>query len=143
MPKLYSELLDKAFGDYYYAPPTTLLTGKQQQSSGCTPELIPCKGARIVQIAETDNADILNCGTIKKITAGYIALIREAVAEVNRLQGKIERILDGKIEIPDIAIPQNPMAGDLVLSKEAVSQAVKTIRDGAASKSFAKALEIG
>jgi enoyl-CoA hydratase/3-hydroxyacyl-CoA dehydrogenase len=82
-------------------------------------------------------------GIIKKITAGYIALIQEAVAEVKRLKGKIGRILDGKIEIPDITVPQNPVAGDLVLSKEAVSQVVKTIRDGAASKSFAKALEIG
>ncbi len=82
-------------------------------------------------------------GIIKKITAEYIALIQEAVAEVKRLKGKIGRILDGKIEIPDITVPQNPVAGDLVLSKEAVSQVVKTIRDGAASKSFAKALEIG
>jgi len=82
-------------------------------------------------------------GIIKKITAGYAALIREAVAEVNRLQGKIERIPDGKIEIPDIMIPQNPMAGELVLSKEAVFQAVQTIKDSAASKSFAKALELG
>ncbi|MDP6394271.1 MAG: 3-hydroxyacyl-CoA dehydrogenase NAD-binding domain-containing protein [Desulfobacterales bacterium] len=82
-------------------------------------------------------------GIIKKITAGYIALIQEAVAEVKRLKGKIGRTLDGKIEIPDITVPQNPVAGDLVLSKEAVSQVVKTIRDGAASKSFAKALEIG
>jgi P4 family phage/plasmid primase-like protien len=65
-----AEMLDKAFGDYYYSPPTTLLTGKQQQSSGCTPELIPCKGARVVQISETDNADILNCGTMKKLTGG-------------------------------------------------------------------------
>jgi P4 family phage/plasmid primase-like protien len=65
-----AEMLDKAFGDYYYSPPTTLLTGKQQQSSGPTPELIPCKGARVVQISETDNADILNCGTMKKLTGG-------------------------------------------------------------------------
>jgi P4 family phage/plasmid primase-like protien len=65
-----AEMLDKAFGDYYYTPPTTLLTGKQQQSSGCTPELIPCKGSKVVQISETDNADILNCGTMKKLTGG-------------------------------------------------------------------------
>lgn len=65
-----AEMLDKSFGDYYYTPPTTLLTGKQQQSSGPTPELIPCKGARVVQISETDNVDILNCGTMKKLTGG-------------------------------------------------------------------------
>ncbi|MFQ5484984.1 MAG: enoyl-CoA hydratase-related protein, partial [Desulfobacterales bacterium] len=85
----------------------------------------------------------MKIGIIKKITAGYSALMREAVAEVKRLQGSIRRITDGEIEIPDISIPQNPMAGDLVLSKEAVTQTVKTIIDGAASKSFAKALELG
>lgn len=65
-----ADLLERAFGDYYYTPPTTILTGKQQQSSGATAELLPCKGARVVVISETDNADVLNCGTMKKLTGG-------------------------------------------------------------------------
>jgi len=65
-----ADLLNHAFGDYFYSPPTSLLTGKQQQSSGPTPELVPCKGARAVVISETGNADILNCGTMKKLTGG-------------------------------------------------------------------------
>jgi len=65
-----ADLLEKAFGDYYYSPPTSLLTGKQQQSSGATAELIPCKGARVVQASETGNEDTMNCGTMKKMTSG-------------------------------------------------------------------------
>jgi len=63
-------LLELAFGDYFYTPPTTLLTGKQQQSSGATAELMPTKGARAVAISETDNSDVLNCGVMKKLTGG-------------------------------------------------------------------------
>ena len=65
-----ADLLERAFGDYYYTPPTTIMTGKQQQSAGATAELIPCKGARVVVVSETDNADVLNCGTMKKLTGG-------------------------------------------------------------------------
>lgn len=65
-----ADLLELVFGDYYYTPPTTILTGKQQQSSGATAELMPTKGARIVVVSETDNSDVLNCGTMKKLTGG-------------------------------------------------------------------------
>lgn len=65
-----ADLLERAFGEYYYTPPTTILTGKQQQSSGATAELLPCKGAKIVVTSETDNSDVLNCGTMKKLTGG-------------------------------------------------------------------------
>ena len=65
-----ADLLELAFGDYYYTPPTTILTGKQSQSDGATAALLPCKGARIVVVSETDNADVLNCGTMKKLTGG-------------------------------------------------------------------------
>lgn len=65
-----ADLLEKAFGDYFYTPPTTMLTGKQTQSAGATAELIPCKGARVVVVSETGNEDVLNCGTMKKLTGG-------------------------------------------------------------------------
>lgn len=65
-----ADLLERAFGDYYYTPPITILTQKAAQSSQATAELIPCKGARIVVVSETDNADVLNCGTMKKLTGG-------------------------------------------------------------------------
>jgi P4 family phage/plasmid primase-like protien len=65
-----SDLLERAFGDYFYTPPTSILTGKQQSSSGATAELLPCKGARVIVVSETDNADVLNCGVMKKLTGG-------------------------------------------------------------------------
>lgn len=65
-----ADLLERAFGDYYYTPPTTMLTGKQSQGDNATASLLPCKGARAVIGSETDNADVLNCGTMKKLTGG-------------------------------------------------------------------------
>jgi enoyl-CoA hydratase / 3-hydroxyacyl-CoA dehydrogenase len=70
-------------------------------------------------------------------------LIGEAVAEVRNMQGKIKRIGEGKVDIPEITLPAEPMAGKQVLSKEAVSIVVKTIKDAAAAESFREALEIG
>ncbi len=82
-------------------------------------------------------------GMVAKIAEDFPALIAAAIDEVNHLQGKIVRISDGKIDIPDIEIPQMPKAGNQLLSKEAVSIAVKTIQAGAASESLGDALEIG
>jgi enoyl-CoA hydratase/3-hydroxyacyl-CoA dehydrogenase len=82
-------------------------------------------------------------GMISRITDDYPSLIKAAIDEVNDLQGKITRIPEGKIQVPDIKLPAEPKAGKQVLSKEAVSIAVKTIQDGAAAENFSKALEIG
>jgi enoyl-CoA hydratase/3-hydroxyacyl-CoA dehydrogenase len=82
-------------------------------------------------------------GMVGRITDDYHEMIREAVKEVNSLRGKKKRIPDGPVDIPEITIPDQPMARGLVLSKEAVSIAVKTIRDGAAADNLADALEIG
>lgn len=82
-------------------------------------------------------------GMVSKLANSYYEMIQEAVKEVNNLEGKIKRIPDGKIEIPGIEFPEEPMAGKLCLSKEAVSVVVKTIQKGAATYQFADALEIG
>jgi len=82
-------------------------------------------------------------GMVGRITDDYHEMIREAVKEVNSVQGKKKRIPDGPVDIPEITIPDQPMARGLVLSKEAVSIAVKTIKDGAAADNLADALEIG
>jgi enoyl-CoA hydratase/3-hydroxyacyl-CoA dehydrogenase len=82
-------------------------------------------------------------GMISNIADDYPSLIKAAIDEVNDLQGKITRIPEGKIQVPDIKLPADPKAGKQVLSKEAVSIAVKTIQDGAAAENFSKALEIG
>ena len=96
-----------------------------------------CLGRRITA---KEAADI---GMVKKIVDDYADVIDEAIQEVYNLQGKVQRIPDGKVEIPEITIPDQPMAGKQPLSKEAVSIAVKTVKDGAAADSFADALEIG
>ncbi len=82
-------------------------------------------------------------GMVSRIADDYPSLIAAAIDEVNSLQGKITRIAEGKIQIPDIEVPAEPKAGKQVLSKEAVSITVKTIQAGAAAESLSNALEIG
>ena len=82
-------------------------------------------------------------GIISRLANDSPSLITAAIDEVHGLQGKITRIPEGKIQIPDIKIPAEPKAGKQVLSKEAVSIAAKTIQDGAAAENLSQALEIG
>jgi enoyl-CoA hydratase/3-hydroxyacyl-CoA dehydrogenase len=82
-------------------------------------------------------------GMVKRLTDNYSELIQAAVEEVKTLRGKIRRIPDAKVDIPEITIPDKPMAGKQPLSKEAVSIVKKTVEAGAAADSFAEALEIG
>lgn len=70
-------------------------------------------------------------------------LIQTAIAEVQKLQGSISRFSDESVRIPDIQIPDEPMAGRQPLSREAVAIAAETIREGASAQSFKEALEIG
>ena len=80
---------------------------------------------------------------VSRITDDYPEMIREAVKEVNSIHGRIKRIPDRSADIPGITIPDQPMAGNLVLSKEAISIIVKTIKDGAVADNLNDALEIG
>ena len=82
-------------------------------------------------------------GMVTRIVDDYAELIKAAVKEVTNLQGKVKRISDTKVDIPEITIPDEPMAGKQPLSKEAVSIVLKTVKEGAAADSFAEALEIG
>lgn len=91
-------------------------------------------------IGAKEAADI---GMVTRLTDNYFDMIKEAVNEVSNLQGKVKPIPVGKVKIPEVEIPEKPMAGKLPLSKEAVSIAARTIRDGATAGSLAEALEIG
>jgi enoyl-CoA hydratase/3-hydroxyacyl-CoA dehydrogenase len=82
-------------------------------------------------------------GMVTQIADDYTALISAAVEAVNHLQGKTARIPDGKVEIPEFKIPEEPKAGKQALSKEAVSLTVKVVQAGAATANFNDALEIG
>jgi len=87
--------------------------------------------------------EAVEIGMVDKVADNYYDMIAEAVKEVNRLQGNIPKIKDGKVEIPDVVVPDVPLAGKLQLSKEAVSIVARTIKDGAATEKFTDALEIG
>ncbi len=82
-------------------------------------------------------------GMVKKTVGDYPALIQEAIKAVKDLKGKIDRIPEGKVEIGDITLPSEPMAGKQPLSKEAAAIAAKTIKRAAAAESLSEALEIG
>jgi hypothetical protein len=80
---------------------------------------------------------------LKKIVNDYSELIREAVNKVKNMQGNIPRILNSKVNIPDISIPDPPMAGDLALNRKTISILKKTIKHGAAANKFSDAFGIG
>jgi len=87
--------------------------------------------------------DARQIGMVRTITEDYRSNIMAAVEEVKELEGKVEVIREGKVDIPEIAVPAEPKAGRLSLSNEAVQIAVKTIKEGAAAENFGDALEIG
>ena len=87
--------------------------------------------------------EAVDIGMVSKITQDYSEMIKEAVQEAKNMQGKKQQIHDGKLVIPEVPIPDQPMAGKLALSKEAISIIAKTIENGAAADTFADALEIG
>ena len=82
-------------------------------------------------------------GMITKVVSSYPELIKSAIEEVKRLSGSIPRIPEGKIDIPPINLPDEPAAGKLPLSKEAVSIAADTIEKASQAQSLDEALEIG
>ena len=82
-------------------------------------------------------------GMVNQIVDDYAALISAAVEMVNHLQDKTAPIPDGKIEIPEFKIPDEPKSGKQTLSKEAVSLTVRVVLEGAATANFNDALEIG
>lgn len=87
--------------------------------------------------------EAMDIGMVTKRVDDYPSLILTAVQEVKNLTGKIGRIPDGRVEIPEFTLPDPPMAGKQALSKEAVSITWKTITDGAAAETFSEALQIG
>jgi len=82
-------------------------------------------------------------GIINHIVSDPADLIDTAISEVHRLQGNISRVSSEAIDIPDISIPENPVAGKQALSKEAVTITADTVRKAAAVNDLETALEIG
>jgi enoyl-CoA hydratase/3-hydroxyacyl-CoA dehydrogenase len=90
-----------------------------------------------------DTRTAAEIGMLNELVAKPSDLIKAAVKEVNRLEGNIPRISGRPMEAPHINIPQQPMAGKLTLSREAVSITAATIQKGLAADSLEAALEIG
>ena len=84
-----------------------------------------------------------NIGMVAKLVDNHQDLIQAAIDEVTHLQGKVTGIPAGKVDIPELIIPDQPMAGKQVLSKEAVTITARTIEKGVATEDLGEALEIG
>ena len=82
-------------------------------------------------------------GMVAGLADNHQRLFQAAIAEVNRLQGKVAGIPEGKVEIPEVSIPDQPMAGRQALSREAVAITARTIQRAVATENLAEALEIG
>jgi enoyl-CoA hydratase/3-hydroxyacyl-CoA dehydrogenase len=84
-----------------------------------------------------------DAGVVAEVVEDIPSLMAAAINQINTLQGSVPRIAEGKIEIPEIKVPEAPKAGNQPLSKEAVSIAMQTVKAGAESEGLAEALEIG
>ena len=82
-------------------------------------------------------------GMIAGLADDHQDLIQIAINEVNNLQGKVSGIPPGKVRIPEITIPDEPKAGRLLLSKEAVTITAQTIQAGVSTEDLTEALEVG
>ncbi len=94
-------------------------------------------GARL----SAENA--LEIGIITRLTNDYVELIAAAVKEVKDLEGKVQHISNGPVEIAEIEFTERPMAGKLPLSSEVVEIISRAIKDAARAPTFAEALEVG
>lgn len=86
--------------------------------------------------------EAVEIGMVSKLADDYNGMIQAAMEEVGKLEGKKTGVPDGKVDIPRIELPEAPRAGELLLSKEAVSIVAETIREAAAANTLAEALEI-
>ncbi|RLI14653.1 MAG: 3-hydroxyacyl-CoA dehydrogenase/enoyl-CoA hydratase family protein [Candidatus Hecatellales archaeon] len=81
-------------------------------------------------------------GMVSKIAEDYSELIKLAVSAVEELEGKVERIPEGPVEIAELTPVETPMAESLPLSREVDLVVCKAIREAAAAQTLAEALEI-
>ena len=81
-------------------------------------------------------------GIVAAVTEDYPEMIDAALGEVERLAGKVPRIADAPVNIAPFEVPEQPVAGKLPLSKEALSIVARVINQAAAADSLEAALEI-
>ena len=98
--------------------------------------------AMIVEARRLSVDEAREIGIVAKITNGYVETIEAAIAEVNRLAGRIPRISERPVAIAEFKVPESPMASKLPLSKEALSIVARVVNEAAAAASLEAALEI-
>ncbi|MGD9364902.1 MAG: 3-hydroxyacyl-CoA dehydrogenase/enoyl-CoA hydratase family protein [Desulfobacteraceae bacterium] len=81
-------------------------------------------------------------GMIAQITDNYPDMIEAAIGQVNALAGNVPSITEGPVSITEFVVPDQPMAGKLPLSKEALGIAARVVNEAAAADSLEAALEI-
>jgi enoyl-CoA hydratase/3-hydroxyacyl-CoA dehydrogenase len=82
-------------------------------------------------------------GMVAGLADDHRGLVQAALEEIDKLQGNVAGIPPGKVDIPDINIPDEPRAGRRLLSKEAVTITAQTIQKGVSTEDLAQALEVG
>ena len=110
---LQSEMVKRAFGDYYHSIPHSCLTKVQDKKDAPNPPMAKAKGKRFVQASEPEAEDKLQCGTIKELSGGDEITARDmysstityrpqfslflqtnAIPQLNRPDGGIQRRLE-------------------------------------------------
>ncbi|MFH1154394.1 MAG: 3-hydroxyacyl-CoA dehydrogenase/enoyl-CoA hydratase family protein [Pseudomonadota bacterium] len=86
--------------------------------------------------------DAKDIGMVKDITDSYPVMMEAAIAEVHRLKGNIPRISSKSVLIAPFIVPDQPAAGKLSLSKEALGIVARVINDAAVVDDLYEALEI-
>jgi P4 family phage/plasmid primase-like protien len=67
---VYAELQNKTYGNLYYSPDITILTGKKNDSGKVSPEIAKTKGKRFLMTSEPERDDKLQTGRLKLYTGG-------------------------------------------------------------------------
>lgn len=98
--------------------------------------------AMIGQAKRLSIEEVREIGIVAQVTNSYSEMIAAAIDEVNRLQGNIPRISDAPVSIREFTVPDQPMAGNLPLSREALSIAARVINEAASAPTLEAALEI-
>ncbi|MCF8108550.1 MAG: 3-hydroxyacyl-CoA dehydrogenase/enoyl-CoA hydratase family protein [Desulfohalobiaceae bacterium] len=85
----------------------------------------------------------LEIGMLQSVVDSHQDLLPEAIRLVHSLSGQSHHLPQGPVRLPDIVLPEDPMAGKLPLSQEAVATAARTIKAAAECEDFEQALEVG
>lgn len=81
-------------------------------------------------------------GIARKIVSEYPELIDAAIEEVSKLQNNMPEVPEGPVSIPPFTVHEQPKAGDLPLSREALEIIARVVNEAAAADTLEKALEI-